>query len=240
MKKESTTSLNISGKSKKESELISLQDLRGLFWIDIFTKKDKEALIAKAKRTFDILFSLLVILFVFPIIFPLIALAIIISSPGPVFFIQRRTGLNNREFNCYKFRTMVVNNESDVLQAASGDPRVTALGKFLRNSNLDELPQFINVLKGEMSVVGPRPHMLKHTEEYSRLISNYMLRHTVKPGITGWAQINGFRGPTSELESMEKRVKMDLWYLKNMSLMIDLKIILLTVHNMITGDKNAV
>ena len=132
-----------------------------------------------------------------------------------------------------------MNQDSDIKQAEKGDDRITAIGKFLRATNLDELPQFFNVLFGEMSVVGPRPHMLKHTEEYSRIIENFMVRHLVKPGITGWAQVNGFRGETSNDFKMRKRVQYDVWYIENWSFFLDLRIIFLTVWNMIRGDKNA-
>lgn len=192
------------------------------------------------KRTFDIIFSLLVILFVFPWLFPLLAILIKSSSTGPVLFIQKRSGRDNSEFYCYKFRTMEVNNNADSIQATTKDPRVTKIGRFLRKSNIDELPQFLNVIAGHMSVVGPRPHMLKHTEEYSRIIDKFMVRHLVKPGITGWAQVNGFRGTTANTKWMIKRVRYDLWYVENWSFPLDIKIIILTVYNMIKGEKNAV
>jgi lipopolysaccharide/colanic/teichoic acid biosynthesis glycosyltransferase len=135
---------------------------------------------------------------------------------------------------------MSVNLDSDSKQAIQGDARVTPIGRFLRKSNLDELPQFFNVLIGNMSIVGPRPHMLKHTEEYSRLIDKYMVRHLVKPGITGWAQVNGYRGTTINPRYMIKRVQYDLWYIENWSFLLDIKIIFLTVYNMIKGEQNAV
>lgn len=191
------------------------------------------------KRTFDVFFSLVVIVLIFPWLFPVLALAIKLSSKGPVFFKQERSGKNNEVFTCYKFRSMRINQDSDIKQAEKGDDRITAIGKFLRATNLDELPQFFNVLSGEMSVVGPRPHMLKHTEEYSRIIENFMVRHLVKPGITGWAQVNGFRGETSNDFKMRKRVQYDVWYIENWSFFLDLRIIFLTVWNMIRGDKNA-
>lgn len=144
-----------------------------------------------------------------------------------------------KEFDCLKFRTMRVNNESDNRQATADDPRKTRLGAFLRKTSLDELPQFINVFKGEMSVVGPRPHMLKHTEEYSNLIGNYMVRHAVKPGITGWAQVNGYRGITDELWKMQKRVECDVWYIEHWTLLLDVKIMFRTIWNAFHGEKNA-
>ncbi len=191
------------------------------------------------KRTFDFVFSLIVLFLIFPIVFIVVALLIKYSSPGPIFFKQKRTGLDGADFYCYKFRTMVVNKEADTLQAHANDPRKTKIGDFLRQTNIDELPQFINVLKGEMSVVGPRPHMLKHTYDYSALIANYMDRHVMKPGITGWAQVNGLRGETRRLEQMVNRVNADLWYIENWSLGLDLKIILYTICSFVKPDKNA-
>jgi putative colanic acid biosynthesis UDP-glucose lipid carrier transferase len=191
------------------------------------------------KRSFDFIFSLLVLLVLAPTVFLLISLLIKLFSPGPIFFKQLRSGENNREFWCYKFRTMKVNPLSDELQATKFDERITPLGKFLRKTSLDELPQFWNVLIGEMSVVGPRPHMLKHTQEYSQSVSKFLVRHFAKPGITGWAQINGYRGETKELEDMEKRVEADIWYVENWSLLLDIRIVLVTILNMFRGEKNA-
>lgn len=190
------------------------------------------------KRTFDLLVSGTFLIF-YPLIYIPVAIAIKMSSPGPVYFRQERTGLRGRSFKCLKFRTMRVNSSSDSAQATQNDPRKTKVGDFLRRSSLDELPQFINVWKGEMSVVGPRPHMLKHTEEYTRLIDAYMVRHAVKPGITGWAQVNGYRGLTDELWKMERRVECDVWYIENWTLLLDIKIMIRTVINAFAGDKNA-
>jgi len=181
------------------------------------------------KRIFDIFFSTAIILFVFSWMFPIIGIFIKIDSKGPVFFLQNRTGINNKTFKCFKFRTMTVNNEADSKQAEVNDSRITAIGNFLRRSNIDELPQFINVFLGNMSVVGPRPHMLKHTEQYSALIKYYKVRHFVKPGITGWAQVNGYRGLTDELWKMEKRVEYDMEYLEKWNFFWDIKIIIMTV-----------
>ncbi|MFN6944541.1 MAG: undecaprenyl-phosphate glucose phosphotransferase [Cytophagaceae bacterium] len=192
------------------------------------------------KRSFDIIFSTLVITFAFPIIFPVFIVIIKLSSKGPIFFKQKRSGRNNAEFYLYKFRSMTVNADADRKQATEGDVRITKIGRFLRKTNLDELPQFFNVLIGNMSIVGPRPHMLKHTVEYSRIIDKFMVRHLVKPGITGWAQVNGYRGATTEPRWMLKRVRYDLWYIENWSFLLDLKIIFLTVYNMFKGEKNAV
>ena len=191
------------------------------------------------KRGFDIVFSLTFLILIGSWLFPLLAIAAKLSSRGPVFFMQQRSGERNREFLCYKFRTMKVNEEADTKQATKDDPRITKVGKFLRKSNLDELPQFINVLLGDMSVVGPRPHMLKHTEEYSKIVNSFMVRHFVKPGITGAAQANGYRGDTTDPKLMEKRVQYDVWYLENWSFWLDIKIVFLTVWSMVKGNENA-
>jgi len=181
------------------------------------------------KRLFDILFSIAIILLLFSWLFPLIAILIKLDSKGPVFFIQKRTGVNNKTFDCLKFRSMKVNDSADDKQATVNDCRITKLGKFIRKTNIDELPQFLNVLIGSMSVVGPRPHMLKHTDEYSALIEHYLIRHYVKPGITGWAQVKGYRGETQTLSAMEKRVKADMEYIENWTFIWDIKIIWKTV-----------
>lgn len=191
------------------------------------------------KRAFDICFSLLMIVFILSWLLPLVALAIWLESRGPIFFIQKRSGQNNKTFNCIKFRSMTMNRESDRKQATRNDSRVTRVGKIIRKTNIDEFPQFFNVLKGEMSVVGPRPHMLKHTEEYSAIISKYMVRQFIKPGITGWAQINGFRGMIETKVDIENRVDHDLWYIENWSFVLDLKIIMLTAVNAVRGEENA-
>jgi undecaprenyl-phosphate galactose phosphotransferase/putative colanic acid biosynthesis UDP-glucose lipid carrier transferase len=191
------------------------------------------------KRVFDFLFSLGIILLVFPWLFPVLMILIKCGSKGPIFFVQHRSGENNRSFSCLKFRTMRVNTEADELQASKNDVRITGIGKFLRKTNLDELPQFFNVLIGDMSVVGPRPHMLKHTEDYSKLVEGYLVRHFTRPGITGWAQVNGFRGETKELDQMKKRVEYDVWYIENWSFLLDVKIIFNTIFNMASGEKNA-
>ena len=191
------------------------------------------------KKFFDICFSLIVITGIFPWLFPILTVLIKIGSKGPVFFKQKRSGEDNKSFNCLKFRTMQVNNLSDEIQATEKDPRITKIGAFMRKTNLDELPQFFNVLRGSMSVVGPRPHMMKHTEHYSEIINNYLVRHYAKPGITGWAQVRGFRGETKQLKDMEKRVEYDIWYIENWSFLLDLKIIWLTVWNMVRGEEKA-
>ena len=190
------------------------------------------------KRAFDIVFSGCVCLCLLPFL-PIIALIIKLQSPGPIFFKQARTGSDGRIFDCIKFRSMHVNADTDRIQATKNDPRKFAFGNFMRKTNIDELPQFFNVLKGDMSIVGPRPHMLKHTEMYSQIIEQYMVRHFCKPGITGWAQVTGYRGETKEVWQMEERVKRDIWYIENWSFWLDIKIIFLTAKTIIIPDKNA-
>lgn len=190
------------------------------------------------KRTFDIVLSLF---FLIPtaLMFPFIWLIIKIQSPGPILFKQARTGIDGKTFMMLKFRSMHVNKDADRLQATKDDPRKYPFGNFMRKSNIDELPQFLNVLKGDMSFVGPRPHMLAHTEQYSALITKYMVRHFVKPGLTGWAQVTGFRGETKELWQMEGRVKRDIWYMENWSIWLDIRIIWMTAKTIFIHDKNA-
>ena len=191
------------------------------------------------KRTFDVVFSLFVIVFLLSWITPIIALIIKIESRGPVFFKQTRNGIKFREFICYKFRSMIENNDADIQQATKNDKRVTKIGKILRKTSLDELPQFFNVLIGNMSVVGPRPHMIKENERYSKSVDKFMVRHFVKPGITGLAQVKGFRGEVETDEDIINRVKYDIYYLENWSLILDLNIVFLTTINFLTGQKKA-
>lgn len=203
--------------------------IAGLHSIDLsVTPMDGAARVLK--RAEDLLVGGLLFLLILPVCV-FIALAIKLTSPGPVLFKQYRTGINGKPFKVYKFRSMVIHSETDgqVTQAKKGDSRVTPIGAFLRRTSLDELPQFFNVLQGRMSIVGPRPHALAHNEYYKDLVESYMQRHKVKPGITGWAQVNGLRGETDTLEKMQARVEHDLWYIDNWSLWLDLKIILLTV-----------
>ena len=207
--------------------------------ISVRTEPLENLLNRSIKRAFDITFSLFVIFFVFSWLLPILAILIKIESKGPVFFTQVRSGRNNHAFKCYKFRSMRVNNEADKKQATKDDSRITKIGALIRRTSLDELPQFFNVLKGNMSVVGPRPHMLKHTTQYSEFIDKFMVRHFLKPGITGWAQIQGLRGETKTVDDMAKRVEADVWYLENWSFMLDLKIIFLTIRNSFKGDENA-
>lgn len=191
------------------------------------------------KRAFDIACSGFFLCTVFPFIYAFFGLAIKLSSKGPVFFKQKRSGEDGREFWCYKFRSMKVNTQCDTLQATENDPRKTKIGEFMRKTSIDELPQFINVFKGDMSIVGPRPHMLKHTKEYSLLINKFMVRHFVKPGITGWAQVTGYRGETKELWQMEGRVQRDIWYIEHWTFLLDLYIMYKTVYNAVRGEKEA-
>ena len=192
-----------------------------------------------AKRVFDIVFSLFIFIFIFSWLFPIIAILIKLNSKGSIFFKQKRSGFENNNFECYKFRSMYINDNQDSIQTTKGDLRVTPIGAFLRRTSIDELPQFINVLLGDMSVVGPRPHMLKHTEQYSKIIDKYMVRHFIKPGITGLAQIRGYRGETIIPERMERRIKMDIFYLENWSFLLDMKIIISTVFTIFQEDENA-
>lgn len=192
---------------------------------------------ASVKRSFDVFFSLMVTFFVLSWLYPLVAIAIKLSSKGPVLFKQKRTGIDNKEFYCYKFRSMKTNELADLKQATQNDPRITKIGAFLRRSSIDELPQFINVLKGEMSIVGPRPHMLKHTEEYSKIVGNFMNRHAIKPGITGLAQIRGFRGEIDDLSLLKNRVRLDTFYVNNWTIFFDFKIILMTVWTIFKEHK---
>lgn len=191
------------------------------------------------KRSFDIIVSSLFTICIFPILFIVLGTIIKLTSKGPIFFKQKRTGENGEDFTCLKFRTMTVNKDADEKQATKGDARITKIGAFMRKTNLDEMPQFLNVLMGDMSIVGPRPHMLKHTEIYSHLIDKYMVRHFAKPGITGWAQVTGFRGETKDLSEMEGRIKQDVWYIENWTFWLDLKIICKTIVNMIKGEEKA-
>ena len=190
------------------------------------------------KRIFDVIISVIALACCIPIL-PVVALIILIQSPGPLFFRQKRTGVGDKEFVCYKFRSMHVNKEADTAQATKNDPRKFPFGEFMRKYNIDELPQFWNVLKDDMSVVGPRPHMLYHTEKYRQVIQKYMVRHFVKPGITGWAQVTGYRGETKELWQMEGRVKCDIWYIEHWNIWLDIRIVWMTFKSMFIHDKNA-
>jgi putative colanic acid biosynthesis UDP-glucose lipid carrier transferase len=191
------------------------------------------------KRSFDIIFSSLIIIFILSWLTPIIAILIKLESKGPVFFKQSRNGFNYKEFDCYKFRSMMPNIDAHLYQATRGDERVTKIGRFIRKTSIDELPQFFNVLFGDMSVVGPRPHMVSHTNIYAKRIDKFMVRHFVKPGITGLAQISGFRGEIESDKDIIGRVKYDIFYIENWSLLLDLKIITRTFLNAVKGDEKA-
>ena len=191
------------------------------------------------KRLFDIILSLIVIVGILSWLTPILALFIKIESKGPVFFKQKRNGLDYKEFYCFKYRSMRPNPDAHLHQIRKGDPRVTNIGKLIRKTSIDELPQFINVLKGEMSVVGPRPHMVSHTHMYAEKIDKFMVRHFVKPGITGLAQVSGFRGEVEDDVFIANRVKYDIFYLENWSLLMDIKIVFQTVFNAVKGEDKA-
>ncbi len=191
------------------------------------------------KRIFDIVVSLGVIIGILSWLTPLLAIIIKLESKGPVFFKQKRNGLDYKEFYCYKFRSMKPNPTAHIHQVKKNDDRITGVGKIIRKTSIDELPQFINVLKGEMSVVGPRPHMVSHTHMYAERIDKFMVRHFIKPGITGLAQISGYRGEVEDDNFITNRVKYDIFYLENWSILLDLKIVFLTVYNALKGDERA-
>jgi putative colanic acid biosynthesis UDP-glucose lipid carrier transferase len=191
------------------------------------------------KRALDFVVSLLITLFILSWLIPLLGLLILLESGRPVFFKQLRTGKDKKPFYCWKFRSMRPNKEADQKQATLNDDRVTFLGRFIRKTSLDEFPQFLNVLRGEMSLVGPRPHMIKHTTDYSKIVDEYMVRQFIKPGITGWAQVNGYRGEITNTEQIKMRVNKDLWYLENWTLWLDIRILFLTVYYILRGDKKA-
>jgi len=199
------------------------------------------------KRSFDIIFSLTVIIFILSWLYPIIFLLSKLTSPGPVFFVQDRIGTKNEKFNCYKFRTMNVGDETEnltVKPVVKDDPRVTRIGKFLRVSNFDELPQFLNVLKGDMSTIGPRPHAIPYDKKYGEVVDEIRLRHNVKPGITGWAQVHGLRGDVVDeeenLRRTKKRIQYDLWYIENWSFTLDIQIVLITIWQMLSGKTRAI
>ena len=203
-----------------------------------FTEQNDRHLSLALKGAFDFVFALLAITLFLPLLI-VIAVAIRLTSAGPVFFCQKRTGYRGTEFTMYKFRTMRVNSQADTVAASPGDSRVTSVGRLLRHTSFDEFPQFFNVLRGDMSVVGPRPHMLSQTEQYRRMLSRYMTRHAVKPGITGWAQINGCRGLADTPQRMQQRFNLDIWYIRHRSFALDLRIIARTALSILRGDPKA-
>ena len=225
--------------SKLLSYNLKIQQLGSIPNISVSTTPLENILNRFIKRTFDIVFSLLIFISILSWLFPLIALLIRLESKGPVLFKQLRHGRDNKLFTIYKFRSMYLHQDKDVLQAQKKDPRITRIGKILRKTSIDELPQFINVLKGEMSVVGPRPQAVQHNLKYQPKIDKFWQRHLVKPGITGLAQAKGFRGETVDLSDMSGRVKLDRFYVKNWSLTLDFKIVIKTIFEILKGDRNA-
>lgn len=217
-----------------DSSLLSVwqspKDLLGMTALDLRVSPMSEPANLLLKAIEDRVLAFVILLLISPIML-LLAIGVKLTSNGPVFYRQQRHGWNGEAFEMLKFRSMVVHSEQDgqVTQAKVGDARITPFGAFLRRTSLDELPQFINVLKGDMSIVGPRPHAVAHNDYYSEQIDGYMLRHKMKPGITGWAQVNGWRGETDTLDKMQKRVEFDLWYIEHWSLWLDIKIIIMTI-----------
>ena len=191
------------------------------------------------KRFFDIIFSLLVCIFLLSWLLPILWVLIKIESKGPAIFSQKREGLDGSQFTCYKFRSMKINKMSDKVHATENDVRVTKMGSFIRKTSIDELPQFFNVLKGEMSVVGPRPHLPSLSLEYQKEVDDYLRRHVVKPGITGLAQVSGYRGEIKMKSDIKNRVRLDIFYIGNWSFLLDIKIVLMTIFNVFKGDVNA-
>ena len=224
---------------------------REQIWLNREQVRKAKVVYRVLKRVQDVFFSLLALIVLSPLML-IVALAIVIDDPkGSPIFTQVRSGIDGKEFRIHKFRSMCVDAEAKLADLKrrtemngpifkqKDDPRITRVGRFIRKCGIDELPQFINVLRGDMSIVGPRPHMLQHTEQYSKLINKYMVRHLIKPGITGWAQVTGYRGETHSLSQMEGRVRRDIWYLENWSLLLDIRIIFMTVWNALRQDENA-
>lgn len=207
--------------------------------ISLRTIIQDETLNKTIKRVFDVFFSLLIIVGLMSWLTPILAIIIKLESKGPLFFIQKRNGLNYKEFNCYKFRSMQLNDKADIDLASKNDIRITKVGKFIRKTSIDELPQFFNVLLGDMSIVGPRPHMVSVANLYALQVDKFMVRHFVKPGITGLAQIKGFRGEVETDEDIINRVKYDIFYMENWSILLDVEIILKTIYKIINGDEKA-
>ena len=191
------------------------------------------------KRFFDIIFSIIVCLFILTWLIPILWVFVKIESKGPLIFSQKREGLDGRKFVCYKFRSMKLNTMSDKVHAVENDIRVTGIGSFIRKTSIDELPQFLNVIKGDMSVVGPRPHIPSLSSEYQKDVDDYFKRHAVKPGITGLAQVSGYRGEIKKRSDIKNRVRLDIFYIENWSFLLDIKIILMTVFNVFKGEENA-
>lgn len=228
----------ISG-SLGQEQTIQLEKYDQIPAIDLATLPLDEFRNQFVKRVFDLIFSILFLVTIFSWLLPLLAILIKLDSKGPIFFIQKRNGQKNRPFDCFKFRTMKFEKDAEFKQATKSDLRITKVGKFLRKSSFDEFPQFINVFKGEMSLIGPRPHPIKLNEEFAPLISTLMSRHYAKPGITGLAQCMGYRGETQTLADMENRVRLDRYYIENWSFWLDIKIIFLTIVSLIRGSDKA-
>jgi len=188
---------------------------------------------------FDIIFSLIVIVFILSWLTPILFILIKLESKGSLFFKQEREGLNGQRFYCYKFRSMKRNKLENVIQTSRNDDRITKIGSFIRRTSIDELPQFINAFLGSMSVVGPRPHMISQGDKFKKIVDKYAVRHFVKPGVTGLAQIKGFRGEITKTSDIQNRVKYDVFYIENWSLLHDIKIIVLTILNAVKGEENA-
>jgi len=191
------------------------------------------------KRSFDIFASALFLVTIYPVIFLICTIGIKASGPGPIYYKQLRPGYQGNNFLCYKFRSMKVSSQNGEKAATKGDSRVTKFGNFIRKTSIDEFPQFINVFKGEMSIIGPRPQLITQSDYYSPFIPNYFLRHLVKPGITGWAQVNGCRGEIKSIEQMNDRINYDIWYIEHWSPKLDIKILFKTVLQVVKGDEQA-
>ncbi len=235
MKQDTTLNFEIERSSSQAIPLTDMARIRYMFYEmdQVYLDHKPSALYFVAKRVMDVVISSVFILLIMSWLTPLLALFIKLSSKGPVFFVQKRTGLYGSEFNCYKFRTMYVNDDADVMQVSINDKRITGIGKFLRITHLDETAQFINVLLGDMSIVGPRPHMLFHTKNYSDCIPYYNLRLEVKPGMTGMAQIKDYIGEINGERELRKRIQWDIYYLKHRSIALDLGILLNTAGKVI-------
>ena len=222
------------------SQTFSIEYLQNIPILKLRSEPLKSFTNRALKRLFDVIFSIMLVLLIFSWLFPILAIIIKFTSKGPVFFVQERTGQDGKSFKCFKFRSMTKNSNSDDLQATKNDARITVFGAIMRKTSIDELPQIINVLLNNMSLVGPRPHMIKHTEEYRLSVDKFMVRHFAKPGVTGWAQINGFRGETKKVVDMENRANADIWYIENWSFLLDLKIVFMTSFSMFfKRDENA-
>lgn len=223
-------------------ELVSKMKLEYYGYLPILSIRQlpfDKPIIKRLKRLFDIVFSLLIILFVLSWLIPILFIAVKLESKGPLFFKQIREGIKGNPFHCYKFRSMAINNLSDEIQATKNDLRITKVGAFIRKTSIDELPQFINVFLGDMSVVGPRPHMLSQSKIFKKIVGKYMVRHFVKPGVTGLAQVKGYRGEIEKDSDIINRVKYDIFYIENWSFFLDIKIILQTLLNAVKGEDKA-